>query len=81
MRRGALGGNMNIPPYTTCYGTTIPSRFLRAAAERILQGDDWQRIMNEELRDAIPQHEEDYDEANEVYNYIEWALQEQGLME
>lgn len=56
-------------PYTTRYGRTIPPRVLRRVVDRLKEHDDFHRIMQEELRDPIPVHDEDLDEAYEVMSH------------
>jgi predicted nucleic acid-binding Zn ribbon protein len=64
-------------PYTTNYGTVIAPGILRAVKADILGGVDHQKTLNDYLRDPIPQHEEDLDEANEVYNHVESIIGEE----
>lgn len=55
--------------FTTTKGRTIPPRVVLAVADRLHAGEDSQKVMTEELRDYIPEHEDDLDEANEVINH------------
>ena len=65
--------------YTTNYGTKITGRVLETIKERIKADHDWQRIITDELRDVIPVHDEDLDEANEVYNFVLQSIYEDEL--
>jgi len=65
--------------YTTNYGTKITGRVLETIKERIKADHDWQRIITDELRDVIPVHDEDLDEANEVYNFVLESIYEDEL--
>jgi hypothetical protein len=58
-------------PITTSWGRVIPSRVLEEIRSDIMDGVDWQRTITDHLRDLIPEHEEDQDEAMEVYNQVE----------
>lgn len=60
--------------FTTSAGNTIPALAMRRAAARI--NEDWQRVANEELREFIPESEDDLDEVMEVIREIETALQQ-----
>ena len=64
--------------YTTTYGTVITPGILRAVKADILGGVDYQKTITDHLRDLIPAHDEDLEEANEVYNYVE-SLVEDGV--
>lgn len=57
--------------YTTRHGREIPKRALREVVRRIRAGDDFQDIITDELREFIPEHDEDLDEATEVFNHCE----------
>ena len=62
---------MNIKPYTTSHGTKISATILRYIYDDIIAGVDDQKTVNDWLRDPIPQHDEDLEEANEVYDHVE----------
>lgn len=64
-------------PYETRFGRTLPTRALRAVVDRIKRDEDCQRIITEELRDFIPVHEDDLDEAMEVYGHCEELADEE----
>jgi hypothetical protein len=66
-----------MPAYTTTHGNTIPARAIRATIARLKQGDDWQRVATEELRDYIPEHDDDLSEANEVLSHCEQAIEDE----
>lgn len=53
-------------PFTTSYGTTITAATMQRVVDRTLAGEDWERILNEEIRDPIPEHDDDMEEAMEV---------------
>ena len=57
--------------YTTSYGRTISARILGNVRRDILEGIDYQKTITDHLRDPIPVHDEDLDEANEVYNHVQ----------
>ncbi len=57
--------------YTTSYGTVIPANVMRRVADRLKAGEDWQLVGEEELRDIIPQHDDDLSELNEVITVAE----------
>lgn len=69
---------MKHEPYTTNYGTRIPGRVIGEVGADILAGVDYQKTITDHLRDLIPAHDEDLEEANEVYNYVE-SLIEDGV--
>lgn len=71
--------NQKPAPYTTRFGTTISSRILSELMRSIAAGTDWQTSITDHLRDAIPTHDEDYDEAMEVYNHAEQILEDQAI--
>lgn len=57
--------------YTTTHGTKIGVAILRRVYDDIIAGADYQKTINDFLRDPIPQHDEDLDEANEVYDHVQ----------
>jgi DNA-directed RNA polymerase subunit RPC12/RpoP len=57
--------------YTTTYGTVIAPGVLRAVKADILGGVDHQKTLNDYLRDPIPVHDEDHDEAVEIYDHVQ----------
>lgn len=57
--------------FTTSQGTTIPSAVMLTVRQRLNAGEDWQRVANEELREWIPEHDEDLSEVNEVLSECE----------
>jgi DNA-directed RNA polymerase subunit RPC12/RpoP len=57
--------------YTTNYGTVIAPGILRAVKADILGGVDYDKTLNDYLRDPIPVHEHDLEEASEVYNHVQ----------
>ena len=63
--------------YTTTYGTVIAPGILRAVKADILGGVDYHKTLNDHIRDPIPQHDEDLDEANEVYNHVESIIDDE----
>lgn len=67
---------MKHEPYTTNYGTIIPGRVIGEVGEDILAGVDYQKTQTDHLRDLIPAHDEDLEEANEVYNYVEGLIED-----
>jgi hypothetical protein len=62
---------MNTKSYTTSYGTTIPAKVMSDLIADIAAGVDLQRSANDHIRDLIPVHEHDWDEAMEAYNHAE----------
>jgi hypothetical protein len=58
-------------PITTSWGRVIPSRVLEDIRKDILDNVDWQRTITNHLRDLIPEHEDDCEEAMQVYNQVE----------
>ena len=58
-------------PYTTTHGTKIGGSILRRVYDDIIAGVDYQKTINDWLRDPIPQHDEDLEEANEVYDHVQ----------
>ena len=71
--------NQKPAPYTTRFGTTISSRILSELMKSIAAGTDSQTSITDHLRDPIPPHDEDLDEAMEVYNHAEGLLEEQAI--
>lgn len=67
---------MKHEPYTTNYGTIIPGRVIGEIGAEIYAGVDDQKTMNDHLRDLIPAHDDDLEEANEVYNYVEGLIKD-----
>jgi hypothetical protein len=65
---------MKVEPYETRFGRVFPSRVLETVIGRIREDHDSQRVITEELRDLIPVHDEDLDEAMEVYGHCEDIL-------
>ncbi len=45
--------------YTTRFNRTIPAHVMQTVRDRVHNLDDWQTIMTDELRDYIPEHEDD----------------------
>ena len=66
----------SIPNYTTAYGTLISQPILSELIESIRKGEDSQKSIVDHLRDGIPQHDNDLEEAMEVYNHAEGLLYE-----
>lgn len=64
--------------YTTRYGTTIPASTLRKIRHDVLNGVDYQQTETDHLRDLIPEHDQDMDEASEVISYVESLMEEAG---
>jgi DNA-directed RNA polymerase subunit RPC12/RpoP len=64
-------------PYTTNYGTVIAPGILRAVKADILGGVDYQKTLNDYLRDPIGVHEDDFEEANEVYNHVQSIIDDE----
>ncbi len=60
-----------IEAFTTRYGTTIPARVIRDIIRDIVEGVDYQRTITDHLREFIPEHDDDLEEASEVYNHAE----------
>lgn len=65
-----------IESYTTTRGTKISQRILRDLMDSISKGEDCQRSITDHLRDVIPVHDDDLDEAMEVYNHAESVMDE-----
>lgn len=65
---------MNMEPYTTTYGTKISTRILHHVYDDIIAGVDDQKTLNDWLRDPIPEHAEDMEEAYEVYSHVEYLI-------
>lgn len=61
----------NTTTYTTSYGRTIPAKIIQELINDIQKGVDFQRSINDHLCDIIPKHENDLDEATEIYNHAE----------
>ena len=55
----------------TSNGTVIPDHVVRKVAERLEAGEDWQVVGTEELRQYIPEHDDDLSELNEVIEAAE----------
>jgi len=68
--------SFRMKPYTTSRGTKISQRILCDLMDSISKGDDYQRSITDHLRDVIPVHDDDLDEANEVYNHVEAVMDE-----
>jgi DNA-directed RNA polymerase subunit RPC12/RpoP len=64
-------------PYTTTYGTVIAPGILRAVKADILGGVDHQKTITDHLRDPIPVHDEDHDEAVEIYDYVQSIIDDE----
>lgn len=62
--------------YVTDRGITVPKRVIQTIIERIRKEDDYQRILQEELRDLIPERDSDHDEAQDIYRYCESILED-----
>jgi hypothetical protein len=62
--------------YTTSNGTKIGTAILQRVYDDIVAGVDYQKTINDWLRDPIPVHDEDLDEANEVYNHVQDLVDE-----
>lgn len=60
--------------YTTRFNTIISPRILSDLMESIRAGEDTQDSITDHLRDVIPQHDEDFEEAMEVYNHVEQLI-------
>ena len=65
-----------IEHYTTTRGTEISQRILCDLMESIRKGEDTQRSITDHLREVIPVHDDDWDEAMEVYNHAESVMHE-----
>ena len=65
-----------IEPYTTSRGTKISRRILCDLMESIRKGEDLQTAITDHLREIIPVHDDDLDEAMEVYNHAESVMDE-----
>jgi len=63
--------------YTTTYGTVIAPGILRAVKADILAGVDYQKTITDHLRDPIGVHEDDLEEANEIYNHVESIIDDE----
>lgn len=70
---------ITMKPYTTTYGTVIAPGILRAVKADILGGVDYDKTLNDYLRDPIGVHEDDYEEANEVYNHVESIIADEEV--
>lgn len=57
--------------YITTYGRVIPGYVLAAVKRDVLAGEDYQRTITNELREIIPVHAEDLEEAAEIYSHVE----------
>jgi hypothetical protein len=64
--------------YKTSYGTTIPASTLRKIRQDILDEVDYQKTQTDHLRDLIPSHDEDTEEANEIMNHVERLMEAEG---
>ena len=60
--------------YTTTYGRTIGSAILQHIYDDIIAGVDHQKTLNDLIRDPIPQHDEDFEEASEVYDHVQHTI-------
>jgi hypothetical protein len=69
---------MKHEPYTTKYGTIIPGRVIGEIGAEIYAGVDYQKTITDHLRDLIPDHDQDLEEASEIYGYVE-SLFEDGV--
>jgi hypothetical protein len=65
--------------YTTSNGTKIGTAILQRVYDDIVAGVDYQKTINDWLRDPIPVHDEDLDEANEVYNHVQELVDDASL--
>lgn len=68
-----------IEPFITSYGTKIDSKRLSDIIRRIKRGESEQNIITEELRSLLPLHEQDIDEAYEIYDYCFDLVDEETL--
>lgn len=68
-----------IEPFTTAYGTKIESTTLIEIIRRIKNRDEHQAIITEVLRTVLPEHDNDIDEAYEVYDYCQDFVDEEEI--
>jgi hypothetical protein len=68
-----------IESFTTTYNTKIDTTVLSEVIRRIKSQDDPQNIIVEELREALSVHDNDIDEAYEIYDYCQDLVDEENL--
>ena len=67
---------MKLAPFTTSYGRKISTGVLMSLMTDIRMGKDYQDSITNHLRDILPEHDDDLDEASEVYNHAETLLED-----
>lgn len=66
-------------PFTTSRDSVIPGSAMARVEERIRKLEDWELILNEELREHIPEHADDLEEAWEAYRECELRIEDEEI--